>query len=51
MRTGIRALPFWQRARYLALSPMNWPRTRTGLNQAQLLAEVGTIEVPPLSPL
>jgi hypothetical protein len=51
LRDLIRVLPFWPRARYLELSPLNWPRTRERIDQTQLLAEVGAIEVPPLSPL
>ena len=51
LRDLIRVLPFWPRARYLELSPLNWPRTRQRIEQARLLAEVGDIEVPPLSPL
>lgn len=47
LRDAMRVLPFWPRDRYLELAPKYWARTRLLLNEKQLLAPVGVIDVPP----
>jgi hypothetical protein len=49
LRDMIRVLPFWPRDRYLELAPKFWAATRDRIPEAQLLAEVGFIDVPPLA--
>lgn len=46
LRDLIRVLPFWPRERYLELSPKYWVSTRASLDEGQLDAEVGVIEMP-----
>ncbi len=49
LRDMIRLLPFWPRERYLELAPCHWLATRATLDDAQLEAEVGSIDVPTVS--
>lgn len=49
LRDMIRVLPFWPRDRYLELAPKFWAATRARIPEAQLLPEVGFIDVPPLA--
>jgi transposase len=50
LRDILRVLPSWPRARFLELAPKYWTATRATLNQVQLNAEVGDIDVPPALP-
>jgi transposase len=47
LRDLIRILPFWPRDRFLELAPMFWDQTRARIDQKQLAAELGCIDVPP----
>ena len=47
LRDIIRVLPFWPRERYLELSPKFWAATRARISPAQLLPDVGFIDLPP----
>jgi transposase len=49
LRDMIRVLPFWPRERYLELAPKFWAETRRHIPIAQLSAELGFIDVPPLA--
>jgi len=49
LRDIIRVLPHWPRGRFLELAPKYWADTRATLDDAQLAAEVGLIDVPELS--
>jgi transposase len=46
LRDIIRVLPHWPRDRYLGLSPKHWAATRKTLDPAQLIAELGALDVP-----
>ncbi len=46
LRDMIRVLPFWPRGRYLELAPCYWRATRAMLDETQLRAEVGHIDIP-----
>lgn len=51
LRDVIRVLPHWPSGRYLELSPKRWAATRARLDDAQLAAELGPLDVPsPVEP-
>jgi hypothetical protein len=46
IRDVIRVVPHWPRDRFLELSPNCWAATRARLDQVQLAAEYGPLDVP-----
>ena len=46
----LRVMPYWPRARYLELAPMNWAATRARLDATELARPLGLITVPPEPP-
>jgi hypothetical protein len=49
LRDMLRVLPHWPKERLLELAPTRWLVTRSTLNQAQLEAEMGPLDVPEMS--
>ncbi len=50
LRDVIRVLAHWPKDRYLELAPKYWAATRARLDQAELVAEIGPLTVPPPVP-
>jgi transposase len=50
LRDVIRVLGQWPRERYLELCPRYWAQTRARLNNTQLAAEYGPLDIPPALP-
>jgi transposase len=46
LRCLIRLVPLWPADRMLELSPLFWNRTRARLDETQLLAEFGLLDIP-----